>query len=293
MTDARRKSNLRAKEKKVVQNALWYLLLTILALYLVLPFFFMVSRSLMSSDYVGELPIKFFPDAAHLSVEGFRELFGKNNYFLYLGNTLKILAFNIITVPLSASLCAYGFAKIKFPGSKIVFGMVMSSMMIPGTVTQVPLYIMFANLGWTQDIRPLVIPAMFGGGAVNIFLLIQFMRSIPNELENAAKIDGANLFQCYARIVMPLCIPVVTYVMVGTFGSVWSDFYGPLIYLKSRSAYTLAVAIYYDCIGPRAQLNSINVQMAAGVFMSILPILVFVLYQRKLIDGIMIGGIKG
>lgn len=283
----------RAERRKRIRKILIYAGLSLVALYLVFPYVFMLSRSLMSERFLSNLPIKFFPNREGFSTEGYYKLFVENNYFQYLFNTVKIMAINIVAVPIAASLCAYGFAKVRFSGNKVIFAMMMSTLMIPGTVTQVPLYVLFSNLGWTQDIRPLVIPALFGGGAINIFLLVQFMRNVPNELENAARIDGANMFQRYLFVTIPLCGPILLYVAVNVFSSTWSDFYGPLIYLKSEDAYTLAVAIYYDCVGPRADLNAINTQMAAGVFMSFLPAVVFLAYQRKLVDGIMIGAIKG
>ena len=283
----------KARRKVLLKRALIYAGLSLVAVYLVFPYVFMLSRSFMSERYISNLPIKFFPNAEGFSLEGYRVLFVENNYFQYLFNTVKIMAINIVAVPIAASLCAYGFAKVRFSGNKIIFAMMMSTLMIPGTVTQVPLYVLFSDLGWTQDIRPLVIPALFGGGAINIFLLVQFMRNVPNELENAARIDGANMFQRYLFITIPLCGPILLYVAVNVFSGTWSDFYGPLIYLKSEDAYTLAVAIYYDCVGPRADLNAINTQRAAGVFMSFLPAVVFLVYQRKLVDGIMIGAIKG
>lgn len=279
------------KTKKIINKALIYLILSIVGVFLIFPYVFMVNRSFMTSRETMIFPIAFWPDSINLN--SFVTLFKQDNYFIYLLNTLKIVVINVIAVPLSASLCAYSFARVKYKGKEVVFGLVMATMMIPGTITQIPLYVLFANLGWLETALPMTVPAFFGGGAVNIFLLRQFMRSVPYELENAAKIDGANMFTRYLKIMLPLCMPILLYVAVASFGACWSDFYGPLLYLKQRSSYTLAIAIYYDSITSSSSLEKANLRMAAGVFMSLFPALLFLVYQRKLVDGIMIGGVKG
>ncbi len=256
-----------------------------------LPYVFMVNRSFMHSREIMSGDIRFFPTV--WTIGAYKKLFAQQNYFLYLFNTLKVVVFNVIVVPIASSLCAYGFAKIKFRGRKYVFMTVLSTIMIPGAITQVPLYVLFANLGWAESVLPLTIPALFGGGAINIFLMVQFMRSIPNVLEDAACIDGAGFFRRYLFIVLPLCWPILLYIAVGQFGSSWSDFYGPLVYLRNSQSYTLAVAIYYDSITTNVAMESANVRMAAGVFMSLPPALLFLLYQRKLVDGIQVGAVKG
>ena len=275
---------------KIIDKVIVYILLVIVAEFFFFPYVFMLNRSFMESWEIMSAEIKFFPSV--WTVEAYIKMFSQQNYLLYTLNTLKVVVFNVIAVPLSASLCAYGFAKIKFRGRKIVFMLVLSTIMIPGAVTQVPLYVLFANLGWTESVLPLTIPAIFGGGAINIFLMMQFMRGISNEIEEAAKIDGAGYLRRYLYIMLPLCAPILLYVAVGAFGSNWSDFYGPLIYLRDSNSYTLAVAIYYDSITTNVAMESANVRMAAGVFMSIPPALLFLLYQRKLVDGIQMGAVK-
>lgn len=276
--------------RKIVNKIVLYTLLVAVAVFLIFPYIFMINRSFMTSKEIMGSEIKFFPSV--WTVSAYVKMFSQQNYLLYTLNTLKVVVFNIIAVPFSASLCAYGFAKIKFRGRKIVFMLVLSTIMIPGAVTQVPLYVLFSNLGWTESVLPLTIPALFGGGAINIFLMMQFMRGVSNEIEEAAKIDGAGYLRRYFYIMIPLCLPILLYVAVGAFGSNWSDFYGPLVYLRDSNSYTLAVAIYYDSITTNVAMESANVRMAAGVFMSIPPALLFLLYQRKLVDGIQMGAVK-
>lgn len=283
------KSNRSARRKKWMIKAVQYLILILIGIYLVFPFYLMFVRSFMKINDI--YAAKLWPTA--WTLENYIKIFTENNYLLYLWNTIKILLFNIIVVPVSASLCAYSFAKIRWKGRELVFAAVLSTIMIPGTVTQIPLYSLFYSLNWIGTPLPLMIPAMFGGGAINIFLLRQFMRNISNEIEDAARIDGAGMFRRFLTIIIPLCGPILLYIAVGVFSSVWSDFYSPLIYLVGKpEKYTLAVAIYQDSL-INGNLVTSNLKMAAGMFMAVFPILVFVLYQRKLVDGIMVGSIKG
>lgn len=277
--------------KRISIRILQYTVMILLSVYLVFPYLFMVNRSFMHASDIMTLPVKFFPP--QWTLDGWKKMFQQNNYLHYTFNTLKIVGFNIIAVPLSASICAYGFSRLKFPGRDFVFSATLATVMIPGVVVQVPLYILFSNLGWVNGPICMTVPSLFGGGAITIFLFMQFMRNVPFEIENAAMIDGANAFQRYALIMVPLCWPIILYTLINTFSGGWSDFYGPLIYLKSREQYTLALVIYYDSINTNVAMEVANVRMAAGVFMSLLPLILFFLYQKQLIEGIQIGAIKG
>ncbi len=274
------------KSTRTIVKIVQYVVLTIIAIFLAFPFFLLVSRSFMSETDINAARI--IPSA--LTFFNYKYIFEHNNYFLYTWNTIKVVAFNMIFVPLSASLCAYSFSRLSWKGRETVFSCVLATIMIPGTVLQIPLYVMFYNFHWLGSVKPLTIPAMFGGGAINIFLLRQFMRSIPKEIDEAAIIDGANVFMRYILLI-PLCSPILIYIVVGTFSSGWSDFFGPLVYLTERKTYTLAVVIYQDSLA--SELTGANLKMAAGTFMAIFPAILFVLYQRKLVDGIMMGAVKG
>jgi len=287
------KINTYAKARKIVFEVIKYLILSLIGVYLCFPFVIMVSRSFMPNKAIAEGGI--FAKFSEITLSNYKVLFAENNYFKYAWNTIKIILFNIIAVPLSASICAYSFSRINWKCKNFIFACVMSTMMIPGAVTQVPIYKLFNDLGWVPSLWPMMIPAAFGGGALNIFLLRQFMRNVSKEIDEAATVDGANLFQRYFFMMLPLCGPIIIYVMVGTFASAWSDFYGPLVYLggysNNQKYFTLAVAIYKDSFNDT--LNKSSLKMAAGTFMSILPALLFIIYQRKLVDGIMIGAVKG
>lgn len=275
-----------ARAYRIFIKVIQYLILTIIAVFLAFPFFLLISRSFMTEIDINAariIPTRF-------TFDNYRTIFQKNNYMLYTWNTIKVVGCNMVLVPLSASLCAYSFSRLQWKGREFVFSCVLATIMIPGTVLQIPLYVMFYDFQWLGTLKPLIIPAAFGGGAINIFLLRQFMRTIPKEIDEAAIIDGANAFKRYL-LLLPLCSPILIYIVVGTFAGGWSDFFGPLVYLTKRETYTLAVIIYQDSLA--SDLSGANLKMAAGAFMSLFPAVLFVLYQRKLIDGIMVGAVKG
>lgn len=275
-----------ARGYRIFIKVIQYLILTIIAVFLAFPFFLLISRSFMTEIDINAariIPTRF-------TFDNYRTIFQKNNYMLYTWNTIKVVGCNMVLVPLSASLCAYSFSRLQWKGREFVFSCVLATIMIPGTVLQIPLYVMFYDFQWLGTLKPLIIPAAFGGGAINIFLLRQFMRTIPKEIDEAAIIDGANAFKRYL-LLLPLCSPILIYIVVGTFAGGWSDFFGPLVYLTKRETYTLAVIIYQDSLA--SDLSGANLKMAAGAFMSLFPAILFVLYQRKLIDGIMVGAVKG
>ena len=276
----------KAKAYSVVIKVIQYIVLTVIAIFLAFPFFLLVFRSFMSETDINAARI--IP--SKIIFDNYVTIFSKNNYMLYTWNTLKVVGCNMILVPVSASLCAYAFSRLQWKGREFVFSCVLSTIMIPGTVLQIPLYVMFYDFDWLGSLKPLIIPAAFGGGAINIFLLRQFMRGIPKEMDEAAIIDGAGVFRRYL-LVLPLCSPILIYIVVGVFAGGWSDFFGPLVYLTQRETYTLAVIIYQDSLA--SDLSGANLKMAAGAFMAFFPALLFVLYQRKLVDGIMVGAVKG
>ena len=289
--------------QRYIVRALYIAVLLMVTVYLIFPYLYMLMRSLMIYDDAASTnPVYFFPHT-RITFQNFIDIFSKKpsnpyldtsyTYLDYLWNTVKIALFNIIAVPLSASLCAYSFSRLRWRCRGAVFALMMASIMIPGSVLTVPQYVLFASFGWTESALPLTIPTLFGGGAMNIFLLVQFMRNIPYEMENAAKIDGANAFQRYLMIVIPLCKPILIYIVIGTFNSVWGDFTGPLVYLKSREKWTLAVAIYYDSVNFSEGMDQPNIRMAVSVFISIIPAIIFFFYQNTLIEGVQMGALNG
>lgn len=277
---------------KIALRCFMYLLMSAIAVVLIFPYFYMFMRSFMTSEQVINLPTELIPSP--FSMIGWSQLFGGGQYFNYTMRTLLIVGFNIIAIPLSASLVAFGFSRLEYFGKNVLFALMMATMMLPGVVLQMPLYILFYQFGWLDTILPLTIPNLFGGGAIYIFLIRQYMIGLPKEIDEAAKIDGANLFKRFIVITMPLCIPIVVYIIVTVFGSNWSDFYTPLIYITDSVKQTLAVAVFRDVtMGQYITPDKANVRMAAGVFMSIFPAILFVVFQKQLIEGVSTSALKG
>lgn len=271
-------------------SLLLYFFLVLLAIFFLVPFFIMILRSFMTDTEVSTLPVAIWP--SQITFEYYANALNPD-LFKYLGNTLLVAAVNVVGIPLSAALCAYGFARLKFKGRDFFFGAVMATLMLPPIVVQIPLYVIYYKLGWINTLNPLLIPGLFGGGAVNIFLIRQFMKGIPGEIENAAKIDGANSFQTFILIDFPLCMPVITYVAITTFLGVWNDFAGPLMYIWNEKFYTLAVGIYYKYMEVSVMdVTFANVKMATGVLLLIPPAILFAFFQKQLISGVATTGMK-
>lgn len=268
-----------------------YIIVAVMCLIFLFPFVYIVSRSLMGDVESYSATGALFPE--HITFEAYRTVLDAD-LLKYFKNTLIVLVTNCVGIPFSAALCAYGFSKIKFHGSDVVFSVVLATMMLPSIVIQIPLYAIYYNMKWLGTLLPLIVPGFFGGGAVNIFLMMQYMRGIPNDLLNAAKIDGANSFCIFVKIMIPLCMPIIIYVVVNTFLSVWNDFTGPLIFLRGKpDKYTLAVGIYFKFMGGLSQRNYPNQQMAVGVLMLIPPCILFFIFQKQLLEGVTMSGIKG
>jgi len=197
---------------------------------------------------------------------------------------------NELAILLSSSFCAYGFARIRFPGREFWFGLVLATMMVPYVVMLVPQFVIFSRLKWIDTFLPLTVPYFFGGGAFNIFLLRQFFRSIPEDLADAARIDGCSEYAIYARIMMPLAKPALTTVAIFTFLGTWNDFMGPLLYINSPERFTLAIGL---ASFRSVMLNRWDLLMAASTAVTVPVIIVFFLAQRYFVQGVVLTGLKG
>jgi ABC-type glycerol-3-phosphate transport system permease component len=208
---------------------------------------------------------------------------------------------NELAIVLASSFCGYGFARLRFPGRDLWFGLVLATLMVPYVVMMVPLFVIFRRLEWIDTFLPLTVPFFFGGGAFNIFLMRQFFRTIPEELADAARIDGCNEFAIYARIMMPLAKPALITVAIFTFLATWNDFTGPLLYIHSPQRYTLAIGL----ANFRASFGSGLVDTGAGgrsrwdllmafaTTMTLPVVVIFFLAQRYFVQGVVMTGLKG
>lgn len=266
----------------------WVVLL-VGAFIMALPFFWLVSSSLKLEQRVFQFPPQWIPDP--IRFENYIEALTYKPFHLYVKNTLIIVLLNEIAVLWSASFCAYGFARIQFQGRDFWFGVVLATMMVPYFVLMVPTFVIFSRLQWIDTFLPLTVPAFFGGGAFNIFLLRQFFRTIPAELADAARIDGCSEFGIYARIMLPLAKPALTTVAIFTFLGGWNDFIGPLLYLNSPEKFTVSIGL--ATFRSAMYTPRWNLMMAASAAMVFPVILVFFLAQRYFVQGIVMSGLKG
>ena len=226
-----------------------------------------------------------FPDAMN---RGSRPGVGAS-FWVYLKNSLIIAFFSIIGTLVSNTPVAYAFARIKFPGRDTLFILVLATMMLPFQVTMIPLYLLFNEyLGWGDTFLPLIVPTFFAN-AYDVFLLRQFFRTIPEEMCDAARVDGASEWQIFTRIVLPLSVPVLATVSVFTFLWAWNDFTGPLLFLHSPRNFTMALGLQ-DFQGQHSMVW--NQMMAAAVVFTLPIIVAFFFAQKTFIQGIKLTGSK-
>ena len=213
----------------------------------------------------------------------------------YTLNTLFIVVLNIIGTVGSGALVAYGFARFRFLGRDLLFTILLATMMLPGQVTMIPIYVLFAKIGWVDTYKPLIIPNFFGGGAFTIFLLRQFFMTLPLDLDDAARIDGANFLQILLHVIAPLAKPALMTIAIFTFLGVWNDFFGPLIYLNSKEKATIALGVYYFRIALFQFVSVIkwNLLMAASLVFMIPSLVIFFLAQKQFTEGITLTGVRG
>lgn len=271
-----------------------YVTLLVLAATFLLPFYWMVSSAVKNDAQVYTVPPVWFPNPQHWN--NFWDAWNSENFNLFTINTVfrYALPATVGTV-LSSALVAYSFSRIRWIGRDVVFGLVLATIMIPGWVRLVPLFIIFKKLGWINTFLPLVVPHFFGN-AFFIFLLRQFFLAIPTELSDAARIDGANELQTMFRIILPLSVPALAVVALFTFMDAWNDYLGPLIYVNVEDKWVLA-------LGVQRLRNAVaeigNRQLAYPYLMAVssiitLPIfLAFFFAQRTFIEGISLTGLKG
>lgn len=273
----------RKKTAKVVT----YLLLFFLSIVFIIPFLWLIGTSIKSPAEIYQEYTSLFPSKPTL--ENYVTAVTKMPFLRYTLNTLVITVLSVIGQVTSSSMVAFSIAKIKWKGSRIIFPIIVGTMMIPYQVTMIPIYLIYTKLHLVGTIVPLVLPTFFGG-AYYIFLLRQFFKTIPNSLVESAIIDGATPFKVYFRIILPLCKPALTSVAIFTFLDAWSDFLGPLLYLTQAEQYTIS-------LGLQAFMQSHIVQwgplMAASALFTVPIIVLFFFAQSYFIEGITVTGIKG
>lgn len=273
----------------VIGRALIYLLLIALSLWFIAPLGWMFLTSFMPLEQVGVFPPEMIPRQWH--PENYTEALKFWDFGTTLRNTVFITVVTLVGHLISSTVTAYGFARFRFPFRDALFLVLLATLMLPFAVLLIPVYIAYNEIGWVNTFWPLIAPAYFGQ-AFYIFICRQFFLGIPQDLIDAAKIDGAGEVKIFTRIMIPLARPAIVVIAILSFQSSWNDFLGPLIYLRDESLHTLAIGLY-KFQGLPGQGGIYNQQMAASILMVVPILIVFFIFQRQFIEGANISGLKG
>lgn len=252
-----------------------------------LPLVWLVTSSLKTDAQIFRFPPEWIPSP--VTFENYPKGLTFIPFWRYLLNTLVICVLSVLGTLVSCSLVAYGLARIRWRGRHVLFYILLGTMMLPFQVTMVPVFVIFARLGWVDTFLPLVVPHFFGS-AFYIFLMRQFFLTIPHEMSEAARIDGCSEWDIYRRIILPLSKPVLATVGLFAFLGAWNDYLGPLIYLADERKYTLSLGL----ASFSSQYGSFPGMLMAVTTVITVPIIVlFFLAQRTFIQGITLTGVKG
>jgi ABC-type glycerol-3-phosphate transport system permease component len=268
-----------------------YAALMLLGGLFLIPFLWMLSVSLQDAQGMFAQPFRWIPVRPRW--ENYTGALSAVPFGRYLLNTTVITASVLGLTLFSCTLVAYGFSRLRFRGRDILFAVCIATMMLPGQVTMIPLYMAYARLGWVDTYLPLIVPSLFGS-PFYIFLLRQFFLTIPREYDEAALLDGAGRLRIYWSIVLPLARPAIATVALFCFIGTWNDFFGPLIYLNSPEKATLTLGLNMlksQVIGSGSV--QWHILMAASVLVMLPNIFVFIIAQKQFIRGIQIGGLRG
>jgi ABC-type glycerol-3-phosphate transport system permease component len=271
----------------VIGRVALYVILVAGGLFMLLPFIWMFSSSLKDQGAIFAYPPSLIPEEARWG--NFREILNVVPFGRYFSNSMLIAVLSVVGQLLSSSMAAFAWARIPFAGRNVLFMTLMAALIIPPQVTLVPLFIMMNGVGWIDTYYPLILPFWLGG-AFGTFLLRQFFLSIPRDLEDAAKIDGAGPWRIYWSIYLPLCKPALATVAIFTFLLQWNELLRPLIFLSSPEKLPLTVGL----AALRSQYSTSWNLIMAGALISVIPVLVlFVFAQRYFVRGVTSSGLKG
>lgn len=275
-----------------------YALLIFFSLFVLIPLAYMLSTALKTEDQLFVWPIQWIPDP--IAWENFPDSFVSLGsiapgltFWRIMGNTIFITILAMGAELVAVSLVAYGFARFRFPGRDTLFLIMLATMMLPGIITLIPTFLIWRSLELIDTYDPLVVASWFGGGAWAVFLLRQFIMTIPREMDEAAIIDGANSFQIYRRIILPLIKPALLALAVLIFQGNWNNFMGPLIYLNNTLRFPIVVALKFFQESLSNEAPKWHYMMAMASVMAAPILLLFFVAQRYFIEGIAVGGVKG
>lgn len=282
------RSNNYYRTKKTALRILIYAILIIGAAFSLVPLLWLVRSSLMETAQIFEIPIRWLPDP--VCWDNFKKALTVVPFAKYFINSAIIVIGVVAGTVFTSSLTAFAFSRLEWKGRDVIFGILLSGMMLPFVVTLIPTFVMWSKTGLTNTFIPLILPAWFGGGAGNIFMLRQFYSSIPKELDEAAIIDGAGPFRIYSQIIVPLSKSALIVIGLFSFMGTWNDFLGPLVYISDPNKYTVAIGLRQFMGMYTSQWNLL---MAASLVALIPVLLAYFFGQKYLVEGIALTGIKG
>ena len=272
--------------KKRLSTTGYYVVSAVIAVVSMIPFLWMISTSLKTQGAVMTIPIQWIPEEPTL--QAYVDVFTTFSFARTVGNSLFIAVTYTGVTLLSSSMAAFAFTKIHFRGNDLLLKIYLATMMIPTQVTMIPLFVVMNRLGLINSYSSVIMPSLFRPFAV--FMLVQQMRTIPQDFLDAARIDGANTFQVFRKVALPMCKPTLATLMVTTFMESWNDYLWPLLMLTDRSKMTLPIAL----ATLTGQYNPQYALLMAGSLISMIPIIIiYILAQRSFQYGMMAGGIKG
>lgn len=274
---------------QVFKRGLIYAILIFGALIVFIPFAWTLSTALKAPDDVFAFPPQWIPDPVVWN--NFVEAVSTRPFGRWFLNTLFVVGVSTFGTVLSSSIVAYAFARLRWPGRNVLFLILLATMMLPTQVTLIPTFIIFRELGWLNTFLPLIVPGFFARNAFYVFLLRQFYMTIPLDLDEAARIDGANHFQIYLYIIMPMSKPALAVAAIMFAQFKWKEFLAPLIYLNDSDMYTVSLGLR-TFIG-ETWGTEWHLMMAANIIFMIPLILIFFFAQKYFIQGVVITGVKG
>jgi len=283
----------RARLRQRMVRILTYAVLTVLGLLFAFPLFWTLSSSLQTWQELRSYRPHLVP--AIPQWQNYPHLFAIQPMARWLLNSFVIIALSLPGAILSATMTAYAFARFRYPGRDVWFLIMLGTMMIPSQVLLIPQYLLFFKFGWINTYYPLTVPSWLGGGAFTIFLLRQFIMSIPRDLDEAALMDGAGPIRILWQVLMPLMQPALTTVAVLGFLGTWNDFFGPFIYLNKSKLFTAAVGLQFLTAAERIETTGEprdHLLMAAAAVMSLPVVLLFIFAQRYFVQGVVLSGLK-
>jgi len=282
-----RSVRLRARAGRIAETTFVYLILVSGAVIVMVPLWWMLSTSVKRPAEVFSFPPTILPET--IRWQNYPEVLSKAAFGLYFRNTLFVVVMDLVGTLVSSSLVGFSFARLRWRGRDVLFLITLATMMLPGAVTMIPRYLIFKQLHWLDSFYPLWVPSFFGY-AFFIFLMRQFYTTIPLELDDAARIDGASIVGIWWRIAAPLTKPALAACAIFTFNATWNDFMGPLIYISSQNKLTLALGLM-AFRGPHA--TDWHYLMAASTIAMLPVIVLFFFAQKYFIQGIVFTGVKG